>query len=143
MMGDGTPFLEAFMLRSTLAGLIVAGSLLAQDPFVPLNLGSPSVPAVDRSVRDSWVRETNLRFQMSGKSMRVAIGGQDGLTAVVTAPGVEKPRHAKPILQGKGEHELLFKSLLGVGFTRIVVRNPDLDKEWSARIEKGKAVLEF
>jgi hypothetical protein len=29
-----------------------------------------------------------------------------------------------------------------LGFTRMVVRNPDTGKQWAARLERGKPVLE-
>ena len=122
--------------------LLVALTTLAaqaQEPFPPLD--AASMPNRD-SGRTDWVKLTNQRMEMSGKTLRVAQAG-DGLTLLVLVQGVEKPRHAKPILLGKGEHGLLFKSAVAQGFTRMVVQNPDTGQNWSARLEAGKAILEF
>jgi hypothetical protein len=121
--------------------MVLMAGAVAQDPFVPLNLdANPAV--LDRNgARQDWVRITNQRMEMSGKTLRVALAG-GGLTAVVLARGVEKPRHAKPILLGKGDHAGLFKAIVGLGLNRIVVRNPDTGREWAARLERGKAILE-
>jgi hypothetical protein len=128
------------MPRTALLCLSIACLAVAQDPFTPLRMeplqGSPSM----EDARDTWVRVTNQRYEMSGKTLRVA---REGLSAIVLARGVEKPRHAKPILLGKGEYGLLFKTLVAAGFNRVVVRNPDTGKEWAARLEQGKAVPQF
>ena len=126
------------MIRSTLLSLIVMLPVIAQDPFQPMNTGGFMGTPTVKSARVDWVRLTNERFKMSGKSMRVAAEGPEGLTAVVLAPGIEKPRHAKPILLGKDEHALLFRSILAEGFNRIVVRNPDSGQEWATRLEWPK-----
>jgi hypothetical protein len=121
--------------------LVVAITLSAQAPFQPLNLEQAGIP--DRAgARADWIKLTNQRMEMSGRTLRVAQAG-DGLTLLVLAKGVEKPRHAKPIFLGKGEHALLFKAAVTYGFTRIVVQNPDTGKNWSARLEAGKPILEF
>jgi hypothetical protein len=130
------------MVRSFLLCMILAGAVLADDPFVPLDFNAPAAAPDQAGARAEWVKVTNQRMAMAGKTLRVATAGPDGLTAVVLAPGVDKPRHAKPILTGKGDNAALFKSVAGLGFTRMVVRNPDSGKEWGARLEKGKAVLE-
>lgn len=126
----------ALLLLSSLA-------LLAQDPFRPLDLEHAKGVESRPNLRGDWVRTTNQRFELAGKAMRVAQAGPEGHTLVVTAPGIVKARHAKPILLGKDEHAALLKSALGLGFTRMVVRNPDGGEEWAARLEQGKAVLEF
>ena len=127
------------MIHSAILGLLLLAFPQAQDPFQPLNLNPSPAVLTQPAAREDWVRITNQRLEMAGKRLRVA---QDGLTAILLAPEVQKPRHAKPLLLGKGEHELLFKSIVGMGFTRIVVRNPESGKEWAARIERGKAILE-
>jgi hypothetical protein len=81
-------------------------------------------------------------MELAGRSLRVAVAGADGLTAVVLARDVTRPRHAKPILYGKGEYAELFKSIVGLGFNRIQVRNPDTGGAWAARLERGRATLE-
>jgi hypothetical protein len=129
---------EVPMLRSVLI-LACAASLQAQDPFRPLDFGNPPPVATKAQAREDWVKITNQRMEMTGQGIRVAM---EGNTAVVFAPGVEKPRHAKPILLGKGEHLALFKSIVALGFERIVVRNPDKGGEWGARLEKGKPILD-
>ena len=129
------------MLHSLTIGFFLATAALAQDPFVPLNMEAATPALSQASARETWVRITNQRMEMAGKTLRVAQEG-DGFTAVVLAKGVDKPRHAKPILTGKGEFELLFKSIVAQGFTRIVVRNPDTGKAWSARLEQGRSILE-
>ena len=117
--------------------LVAAMPVAAQQPL----LGTPNgMPNGMSGARDNWVRITNQQFQLQGKAQRVAA---EGLTAVILMPGVEKPRHAKPILRGKDEHALLFRSILAAGFNRIVVRNPDSGAEWSAHLEQGKAILDF
>jgi len=135
----------SIMFRSLLLHLSLAGSLLAQnvsqDPFQPLNLdAAPGTPDL-AGARRNWVTLTNKRMEMTGSTLRVGIEG-DGLTVVVLAKGVEKPRHAKPILQGKGDYKGLFQEIVGQRFNRIVVRNPDTRQQWAARLEKGKAILE-
>jgi len=127
------------MFRSALFCLITLGTLSAQG-LQPMQLSN--MPTTE-GARADWVRITNKQFEMSGKSMRVAAEGADGLTVVVLARGIEKPRHAKPILLGKDEHALLFRSIVAERFNRIVVRNPDTGQEWAARLEQGKATLEF
>ena len=129
------------MIRSLLLVLLLAALAAAEDPFVPLDLDQPAAPVTAASARAGWVTLTNQRLQLAGKSLRVALE-QEGTCAVVLAPGVEKPRQARPILTGKGEHQALFKSVVAMGFSRLVVRNPDSRREWAARLEKGKAVLE-
>jgi len=130
------------MLKPCLFAIaLAAGTLGAQEPFTPLNLDQAGTP--DRNTaRADWIRMTNQRMEMAGRTLRVAQAG-DGLTVVVTTPEVQKPRHAKPILTGKGEHALLFRSIVAQGFTRIVVRNPDSGQSWSARLEAGKPTLEY
>ena len=118
------------VMASPLAGIPIG----AQEPLMDATRGGMS------GARENWVRITNQQFQLQGKAQRVAA---EGLTAVILMPGVEKPRHAKPILRGKDEHALLFRSILAAGFNRIVVRNPDSGAEWSAHLEQGKAILDF
>jgi hypothetical protein len=125
------------MIRSALVYLLLAGSAVAEDPFVPLDLGGQASVVDRRSVRQDWIKTTNQRMAMSGKTLRVAMEGE-GLTAVVLVRGVEKPRQAKPILLGKGEYASLVQQATGLGFTRLVVRNPETGKEWGARLEPGK-----
>lgn len=112
---------------------------LPQEPFQPMDFSRTAPVTGTSPAREDWVRVTNQRLEMSRSTLRVA---QEGLTAIVLAPGVDKPRHARPILLGKGEHQLLFRSIVGLGFNRILVRNPDTGKEWGARLEKGKPVLD-
>jgi hypothetical protein len=126
------------MFRSALLCVISLTALAAQD-MKPLPMESLAGPSTG-SARADWIRITNQRFQMSGKSTRVEA---EGLTAVILAPDVLKPRHAKRMLLGKDEHALLFRSIVAEGFNRIVVRNPDTGKEWGAWLEQGKATLEF
>jgi len=129
------------MVRAGLLCLLLAAGADAQDPFKPLDL-SANGPVLDRnSARQDWVRVTNQRMDMSGKTLRVAMEEADA-SVVFLAKGVDKPRQAKPILLGKGEYEGLFKSVKALGFTRIVVRNPDTGKQWAARLEQGRAILE-
>jgi len=121
-----------------LATLSAQESLFQPSPqFKPL-LNGPTTSGA----RADWIRITNQQYQMSGKGLRVAAEGSEGLTLVVLAPGVEKYRHAKPILLGKDDYALLFRSAVAEGFNRMVVRNPDNGKQWAARIEKGKAIIE-
>ena len=126
------------MVPSFVMSLLLLGSPGVQDPFRPLDFNQAQGVPTRAGAREEWARITNRRLELANKTLRVAA---DGFTAVVLAPDVTRPRHAKPILLGKGEHELLFKSIAGLGFTRIVVRNPS-GKEWAARLEKGKAILE-
>jgi hypothetical protein len=129
------------MIRASSLALLLSVGAAAQNPFVPLDL-SPSTGVLDQhSARQDWVVITNKRMEMTGKTLRVAVEG-GGLTAVILAKGVEKPRHAKPILTGKGEYAELFKQVTGLGFTRIIVRNPDTGGVWAARLEQGKPILE-
>jgi hypothetical protein len=129
------------MVRACLLGLLFTVCAVAQDPFVPLKLDG-GAGVLDRSgARRDWVRITNQRMEMTGKSLRVAVEGA-GMTAVVLSKDVKKPRHAKPILTGKGDYAGLFQSITALGFNRLVVRNPDLGLEWGARLEGGKAILE-
>lgn len=129
------------MLHSSFICLCLAAAVLAQDPFVPLKLDGTAPLPSRASAREDWVRITNQRMTMTGKTLRVALG-DEGLTAVILVKGVTKPRHAKPILTGKGEFELLFRTVVAEGFNRMVVRNPDTGQAWSARLEQGKPVLE-
>jgi hypothetical protein len=132
---------EAQMFRSCLICLLVAAAGLAQDPFQPLKLDGDTPVADASTARRSWVNLTNAQMEMAHKTLRVDLDN-GGLTAVVLAKGVVKPRHARPILTGKGDYGALFKSIVGLGFDRIVVRNPDTRQEWAARLERGKAILE-
>ena len=129
------------MLRRGLLCLLLAPWAAAQAPFQPLDLGGASALPDRNSARRDWVRITNQRMEMTGRTLRVAQEG-DGLTLVVLARGLDKPRHAKPILTGKGEYAELFQSMNALGFTRIVARNPDSGRQWSARLEQGKPILE-
>jgi hypothetical protein len=36
----------------------------------------------------------------------------------------------------------VLKSVTGLGFTRMIVRNPETGQAWAARLERGRAVLE-
>lgn len=129
------------MIRASSLALLLSVGAAAQNPFVPLDL-SPSTGVLDQhSARQDWVVITNKRMEMTGKTLRVAVEG-GGLTAVILAKGVEKPRHAKPILTGKGDYADLFQSVKALGFTRLVARNPDTGKQWAARLEQGRAILE-
>lgn len=127
-------------MRISVIPVLFALSLSAQDSLFQPNplLKGPTTT----SARADWVRITNQQYQMSGKGLRVAAEGPEGLTLVVSAPGVEKLRHAKPILLGRDDYALLFRSAVAEGFNRIVVRNPDNGKQWAARIEQGKATIE-
>ena len=129
------------MVRSALLGLTLAAWALAQDPFVPLKLDGNAAVLDRNSARQDWVKITNQRMEMSGKTLRVALEDA-GTTCVVFVRGVDKPRHAKPILTGKGDYAGLFKSVKALGFTRMVVRNPDTLRQWAARLEGGKPFLE-
>ncbi|MDR3669519.1 MAG: hypothetical protein P4L36_01665 [Holophaga sp.] len=129
------------MVRVYFLSLLLTVWAIAQDPFVPLQMDG-NAAVLDRSgARQDWARITNQRMEMSGKSLRVLVEG-GGLTAVVLVRDVKKPRHAKPILTGKGDYAGLFRSVTALGFNRLVVRNPDLGLEWGARLERGKAILE-
>jgi len=129
------------MVRSGLLCLLVAAGACAQSPFVPLDLDTNTAVLDRNSARLDWMKYTNQRMEMTGKTLRVALEG-GGLTAVILAKGVEKPRHAKPILTGKGEYAELFGAMKALGFNRIVARNPDTGKQWAARLEQGKPILE-
>jgi len=127
------------LLQPALLSMFLLASPGAQEPFQPLDLDTTRGRVTRSEARVDWARLTNQRMEMANKGLRVIV---DGLTVILMVPGVEKPRHAKPILLGRGEHQLLFKSIVGMGFNRIVVRNPVNRKEWSARLEQGKAILE-
>lgn len=117
-------------------------ALAAQDPFKPLDLDRAAPVQSGASLRTEWIQSTNKRLELSGKAMRVATEGPEGTTAVILDATVAKARHAKPILQGKGEHAVLVKSLFGLGFTRLLVRNPQTGEQWGARIDGTKVTLE-
>jgi hypothetical protein len=122
---------------------ISAMAAMAQDPFQPLDFNAQPGTVTANSARADWVKLTNARLEMAGRPLRVALEGEaSNNTAVFLLPGAQKPRHAKPYLLGKGDGEALFKSAVAMGFTRLVVRNPETRKEWAARIDKGKAILE-
>jgi len=125
------------MLRAALLSLIALASLSAQE-MQPLQM-APTLA----SARSDWIRITNQRFQMSGKSTRVISEGEGGLTAVILTGEVVRTKQAKRVLLGKDEHALLFRSIVAEGFNRIVVRNPETQQEWAATLEQGKAVLAF
>ena len=128
------------MLRSTLLCLMALG-LSAQDPFVPLDMNAPGGVLDPAGARQDWVKLTNQRMALAGKDLRVEVA-DSGQTAVILAKGANRSQ-AKRILAGKGEYQLLFRSVVGLGFTRIVVRNPDdASKVWGARLDKGKAILD-
>jgi hypothetical protein len=130
------------VIRASSLALLLAVSAAAQNPFVPLNLNPNNTAVLDQNgARQDWVLITNKRMEMTGKTLRVALEG-GGLTVVILAKGVEKARHAKPILTGKGEYAELFKQVTGLGFNRIIVRNPDTGGTWGARLEQGKPILE-
>ncbi len=129
------------MVRRTLICLLLSAGAFAQAPFQPLDLSGNSAVLDQGGARQNWAKITNQRMEMSGKTLRVAVEG-NGLTAVVLVKGIEKPRHAKPILYGKGDYAELFQSIKTLGFTRIVARNPDNGKQWAARLEQGKPILE-
>jgi hypothetical protein len=78
---------------------------------------------------------------MAGRSLRVAVEDR-GQSAVVLTRDVTRPRQARAMLTGRGEHAALFKSVTGLGFTRMIVRNPETGQAWAARLEQGRAVLE-
>jgi len=127
------------MFRSALLSLLAVGMLATQD-MKPLQLDPlPGMPST-ASARADWIRITNQRLQMSGKSMRVAA---EGLTAVVLSTEIRQSRQAKRVLLGKDEHALLLRSIVAEGFNRMLVRNPDTEQEWAARLEQGKPTLEF
>lgn len=135
------------MFSSLIIGFALASAGFAQDPFKPMDLKPLDLnsggPVLDRSgARQEWVKITNTRMELSGRTLRVAVADANGLTAVVLAKGATRPSHAKAILYGKGEYAELFKSIVGLGFNRILVRNPDTRQEWAARLERGKAILE-
>jgi|GEM_PF-1902648 hypothetical protein len=129
------------MVRAGLLCLLLAASVGAEDPFVPLQMDGNSAILDRNSARRDWVKVTNQRMEMTGKTLRVALE-DGGATAVILVKGVEKPRHARPILTGKGEYAQLFQSVKALGFTRLVARNPDTLKQWAARLEQGKPILE-
>lgn len=129
------------MARPGLLGLLLTAGAFAQPPFVPLDLETNSAVLDRDGARQDWVKITNQRMEMAGRTLRVALEG-GGLTAVVLAKGVDKPRQAKPILTGKGEYAELFGAMKALGFNRIVARNPDSGKQWAARLEQGKPILE-
>jgi hypothetical protein len=133
---------KSFISKPAL-GLLLALPALAQskDPFQPLDFSRTPGVLDQNGARQDWVLVTNKRMEMTGKTLRVELG-DGGLTAVVKAKGVEKLRHAKPILYGKDEYKELFRSIVALGFNRIVVRNPDNGKQWAARLEQGKPKLE-
>jgi hypothetical protein len=129
------------MVRSSLLCLLLAAGAFAQDPFVPLKLDDQTAILDRNGARQDWVKLTNQRMEMAGRTLRVAVEG-NGLTAVVLAKDLSKPRHAKPILLGSGDYAELFNTIRALGFTRIVARNPDSGREWAARLERGKPILE-
>jgi len=130
------------MIHALVMGLALAAAGPAPDPFQPLDLNAPG-PLLDQAgARRDWVKITNTRMEMAHRTVRVDLAGRDGLTAVVLARDATRPRHAKPILYGRGEYAELFKSIVGMGFNRIVVRNPDTGQEWAARLERGRSILE-
>ena len=129
------------MIRASSLALLLSVGAAAQNPFVPLNL-NPNAGVLDQNgARQDWVLITNKRMEMTGKTLRVALEG-GGATAVVLVKGLENPRHAKPVLTGKGDYAELFQSVKALGFTRMVARNPDTGKQWAARLEQGRAILE-
>jgi hypothetical protein len=129
------------MDRSILIVLGLAAVAVAQDPFVPLDLSAPG-PVLDQAgARQGWVQATNQRMAMAGRSLRVAVEDR-GQSAVVLTREVTRPRQARAMLTGRGEHVALFKSVTGLGFTRMIVRNPETGQDWAARLERGRAVLE-
>jgi len=124
--------------------LLTFSSLVAMPPQEEMKPMAPLAGMPSRgSARADWIRITNTRFQMSGNATRVAAEGDDGLTAVILVRGLAKEKQARKILQGKDEHALLFNSIRAEGFNRIVARNPETGEQWSAKLEQGKAVLEF
>jgi hypothetical protein len=129
------------MLRATLLCLVVLGLSAAQDPFVPLDFNAPGGVQDQAGARRDWVKLTNQRMEMAGKDLRVDVADND-LTAVILVKGATRSQ-AKRILAGKGEHQILLRSILGLGFTRIVVRDSqDNAKAWGARLERGRAILD-
>lgn len=110
-----------------------------QDPFKPLDFSAPPPVLTRNQAREDWVQVTNQRMVMANRPIRV---GMEGTAAVILVPGVEKPRHAKPYLLGKDDAAALFKSIVALGFERIIVRNPANGKQWSARLDRGKAEIE-
>jgi hypothetical protein len=129
------------MVRAAVLCLLLAAGAGAQDPFVPLQMDDSSAVLDRNGARQDWVKVTNQRMEMSGKTLRVALEG-GGSTAVVLVKGLEKPRHAKPVLTGKGDYADLFQAVKALGFTRLVAHNPDTGKQWAARLEQGKPILE-
>lgn len=129
------------MVRAGMLCLLLAAWAGAQNPFVPLQMDDSSAVLDRNGARQDWVKVTNQRMEMSGRTLRVALEG-GGSTVVVLVKGLEKPRHAKPILTGKGDYVDLFQSVKALGFTRLVARNPDTGKQWAARLEQGKPILE-
>ena len=124
------------MLRPLVVSLFLGAAALAQDPFQPLDFSAQQAPLDARGARADWVKLTNARLQMAGRDLRVA-AEQDGQTAVFLVPGVKRKGHAKSFL-GDKDGEPLFKSAVALGFTRLVVRNPDTRREWGARIDRSK-----
>jgi hypothetical protein len=129
------------MVRAGVLCLLLAAGAGAQNPFVPLQMDDDSAVLDRNGARRDWVKVTNQRMEMAGKTLRVALE-DGGSTAVVLVKGLEKPRHAKPILTGKGDYAGLFQSVKALGFTRLVARDPDTGKQWAARLEQGKPILE-
>jgi hypothetical protein len=131
------------MIRLLLLSLLLAGPAFPQqDPFQPLDFSNPGTGVLNaQSARRDWVKITNQRLELQHKTARVASEDSDS-TAVVLLPGVSKARQAKPVLLGKDEWAPLMQGAMAAGFTRLLVRNPDTGKQWTARFEKGKPVLE-
>jgi len=129
------------MERPILIVLGLAVVAAAQDPFVPLDLNAPGPVLGVEGARQGWVQATNQRMAMAGRSLRVAVEDR-GQSAVILTREVTRPRQARALLTGRGEHAALFKSVIGLGFTRMVVRNPETGQAWAARLERGRAVME-
>jgi hypothetical protein len=126
------------MFRLLIFSMLLGVYSWAQDPFQPLDFSAQQAPLDSNGARADWVKLTNTRLQMAGRDLRVA-SEQEGRTAVFLVPGTRRKGHAKSFLGGK-DGEPLFKSAVALGFTRLVVRNPDTQKQWGARIDRAKPV---
>jgi hypothetical protein len=125
------------MVRPLLLATLLALPALAQDPFQPLDFSAQPGAQDLQGARADWVKLTNARLQMAGREARVAVE-QDGQCAVFLVPKAQRKGHAKSFLNSRPDGESLFRSAAALGFTRLVVRNPDTRKEWGGRIDRGK-----
>lgn len=134
------------MFRSLIIALALGGAVLAQpapDPFQPLNLQA-SNGVLDRAgARRDWVKITNERMVTSNRTTRVEVEGADGLTLVVRIKDLKRYGDAKPLFKGKDDYAGILKAAQAYGFNRLVARNfDDPRKQWAARLEQNKVIVE-